>query len=207
MTLVMEPRLMAVPVATIVVAQAMLGWTQEAKIQSVGRGWPVSVMEFGFVGGGLEGEGQQAASEGEAPEGVEPLAVDLFTTSDFYKDAELWPDPRYFRCNSPSTLQAMWGADLTTSRTMIGSAPPGSASWGHCDIDYPRAAIVSPYPFKTAEEHYEALLAETNAHGGPTVYYAREPAARLERALQPRHLAPVRCRASGRDLRGAPVSQ
>ena len=30
--------------------------------------------------------------------------------------------------------------------------------------------IVSPYPYKTAEEHYEALLAAAQAKGGPTVY-------------------------------------
>ena len=34
----------------------------------------------------------------------------------------------------------------------------------------PREAIVSPYGFKTAQEHYEALLAETTKRGGPSVY-------------------------------------
>src|SRR5690606_19752904 len=28
-------------------------------------------------------------------------------------------------------------------------------------------AIVSPYPFRTAQEHYEALLEETRGRGGP----------------------------------------
>jgi len=176
---------MAALFATMVVAHA--------QAQSVGRGWPVSVMEFGFVGGGLEGEGQQVALEGGAPEGVEALEVDLFTTTDFYKDAKLWSDPRYFRCNSPSTLQAMWGADVTTSRTMIGSTPPGSASWGHCAIDYPREAIVSPYPFRTAQEHYEALLAETKARGGPTAYTRESPPpdwnGRYSRAISLRFVA------------------
>ena len=27
-----------------------------------------------------------------------------------------------------------------------------------------------PYPYKSAKEHYEALLAKAKAHGGPTVY-------------------------------------
>ncbi len=67
-------------------------------------------------------------------------------------------------------------------------------------IDYPREAIVSPYPFKTAQEHYEALLAETKARGGPTVYSRERSAAGLERALQPRDLARIHGRARGRHL-------
>ena len=106
---------------------------------------------------------------------VTPLDRDLFTTTDFYRDAASWSDPRYFRCNSPSTLQAMWGADAANARPMIGTTPPASASWGHCEIDYPRDAIVSPYPFASAEAHYEALLAETAARGGPTVYSRERP--------------------------------
>jgi hypothetical protein len=171
----MKPKSLTVPVATIAIAYVMLGSSQDAADTSVGRGWPVSVLTFDFVGGGLEGEGRQSASEGAVPDGVEPLEVDLFTTKDFYRDVELWSDPRYFRCNSPSTLQAMWGADATTVLRMIGSAPPASASWGRCDVDYPREGIVSPYPFETAQEHYEALLAETAAQGGPTAYTRDNP--------------------------------
>jgi hypothetical protein len=171
----MKPRQLAAPVAALIAAHSLLGSAQEAKRESVGRGWPVSEMEFGYVGGGLEGEGRQAAWDGQTPEGVTPLARDLFTTKDFYQDSALWSDKRYFRCNSPSTLQAMWGADLTTARIMIGTAPPASASWGHCETDYPREAIVSPYPFKSAQEHYEALLRETTANGGPTVYTRERP--------------------------------
>jgi hypothetical protein len=165
----------SLPIAAFVAVHSLLAWGQDAGRESAGRGWPVSVMESGYVSGGLEGEGEQAAWDGAVPEGVVPLRRDLFTTKDFYKDRELWSDPRYFRCNSPSTLQAMWGADLATGRDMIGTDPPASASWGHCEIDYPREAIVSPYPFRTAREHYEALLAETQAKGGPTVYTRANP--------------------------------
>jgi hypothetical protein len=50
--------------------------------------------------------------------------------------------------------------------------------WGNCDIDYPRAAIVSPYKFKTAAEHYNALLKETQKRGGPNKYTFKDfPAA------------------------------
>ena len=170
-----KPWLIATQLALLLAARPQLAHGQESQARSVGRGWPVPVMAFGYVGGGLEGEGQQASWDGQVPDGVAPLESDLFTTKDFYQDRALWSDPRYFRCNSPSTLQAMWGADLTTARVMIGTAPPGSASWGHCEIDYPREGVVSPYPFKTAQQHYEALLAETTANGGPTVYTHTNP--------------------------------
>ena len=68
----------------------------------------------------------------------------------------------------------MWDAVASLAQ-LIGRTPPASASWGHCEIDYPREAIVSPYPFKTAQEHYEALLAETQAQGGPTIYTREHP--------------------------------
>ncbi|HTQ99114.1 MAG TPA: hypothetical protein VMH83_03950, partial [Candidatus Acidoferrum sp.] len=86
---------------------------------------------------------------------------------DFYIDKELWKDKRYFRCNSPFAMEAQWGANQTP---VIGDHPPQSAAWGYCDRDYPREQIVSPYKFKTAKAHYEALLAEAKARGGPTQY-------------------------------------
>ncbi len=173
-----RPRRATLPLALAlaVLAAAPLAQGQESPQRtSVGRGWPVLVNELAYVSGGLEGEGEQAAWDGKVPDGVVPLERDLFTTKDFYLDRDLWSDPRYFRCNSPSTLQAMWGADLATARVLIGTSPPESASWGRCEIDYPREAIVSPYPFETAREHYEALLAETTANGGPTVYTRENP--------------------------------
>ncbi len=111
----MKPTPSGLRLAAIVATASLFACVaREADDSSVGRGWPVALTEFDFVGGGLEGEGQQAAWDGNVPDGVVALPVDLFTTKDFYKDVELWADPRYFRCNSPSTLQAMWGADLGT---------------------------------------------------------------------------------------------
>ncbi len=113
------------------------------------------------------------AWNGEAPKGVKPLPVDVFTSKDFYQDKALWSDPRYFRCNSPVRHRAQRG---TSGGALIVDDDPKTAPWGFCDRDLPRKALVSPYAFKTAQAHYDALMAEAKTRGGPMQHtYATVP--------------------------------
>jgi hypothetical protein len=139
----MARRTVAVAALLAVIAGITIGLASMASAQQGGRG----------TGPG----GFQPPTSLTPPAGVQPLPVDLFTSKNFYLDRQYWTDKRYTRCNTPRQLTDMWRNDRV-------------GHWGNCSLDRDIAKIVSPYSYKTAEEHYAALMAEARQAGGPTTH-------------------------------------
>src|SRR5215208_6104439 len=156
----MKPR--QVPVIALVLLTVTAAVPPQPSLLAQARGGPPPAGQpAGQPGPGRQGRGGRGNTPtfpGQ-PAGMQALPIDLFTSKNFYKDQALWLDQRYFRCNTPRQITDIW----TSGR--IGDKPPASASWGACGDDYPREKIVSPYPYTTAREHYDALLTQAKAAG------------------------------------------
>src|SRR5689334_190758 len=170
--------------ATLLAAPALAQKMPDIGFKSVGRGAPLaaSVLDYKQEVGPnwIRAQGAQAGPDPKEPfplngyrpnalpKDYKPLPRDIYNSPDFYADKDLWSDPRYFRCNSPQATEYIRGV---LQRPQVNTSDKDAdAPWGHCEISLPREAIVSPYGFKTAQEHYEALLKETKGRGGPNVY-------------------------------------
>ena len=153
--------------------------------KSAARGAPFPAPKNSVVGADLKGvcfavglpvkDGRAvvAAENGATPAGITPLARDIFSSDDFYIDKSLWADARYYHCMSPWGIENVWGS---YEGQTTGNNFPRTVSWGYCDRDVAREDMVSPYPYKTAQEHYAALKAEAASRGGPTKYTRKRPA-------------------------------
>lgn len=104
-----------------------------------------------------------AASCAFAAEAPQPPSADIFKSKNVYTDRENWTKPSYFRCNTPAQLDQM-------ANPKGGQGVRATGAAGNCAVKTPRSTIVSPYAYKTAREHYDALLARAKTHGGPTAY-------------------------------------
>jgi hypothetical protein len=119
-----------------------------------------------------------------APQGVAPLPVDLFTTKGLLQPTrQLWSDHALFPLQQPVGRSKRSAARTAASRRSVAD-PPRTAAWGILRSRLcTRAAMLSPYGFATAQQHYEALLAETRGRGGPTKHTYATGARRAQRPV------------------------
>jgi hypothetical protein len=93
-----------------------------------------------------------------APAAAQP---DIFTTKDFRQDRALWATPAYYRMNTAGQLRGM-ALDIVAPEDASGQ-PAAARPYGSEGTAKPgNLKLESPYPFTTAEAHYEAWLKEAN---------------------------------------------
>src|SRR4029079_15785358 len=87
----------------------------------------------------------------------------IFNTKDFHQDRELWTNPAYYLNNTVGQLRGMaidfdsGGKGSGQEATARAYGPAGTGRVGALDL-------ASPYPYKSASEHYQPLLEK--AKGG-----------------------------------------
>jgi hypothetical protein len=91
----------------------------------------------------------------------------IFTTPDVRQDRDVWTDPAYYRNNTVGQLRGM---AIGTEPGGGSTQQAGSRVYGSVGTAKPGALdLGTPYPFKTAMEHYDAWLKEA---GGGTKHTA-----------------------------------
>jgi hypothetical protein len=120
--------------------------------------------------------GYDAITNGEAPAAAagaaaQPCAATpggrtIFNTPDFKQDRALWTNPGYYLCNTPGELGGM-AFDVVTYEGATGQSA-GAKPYGTPGTAVPatRPLFQSPYPYKTAKEHWDALVAKAPPNGG-----------------------------------------
>ena len=89
----------------------------------------------------------------------------IFTTPDFRQDRDRWTDPAYYRHNTVGQLRGM-AIDIDTGGRGTGQEASARAYGSEGTGKVGALELGSPYPYKTAAEHYEAWRKE--ARGGTT---------------------------------------
>ncbi len=200
----MDRMWIVVPVAALLVALPRAAWSQEAEHESVGRGWPVPVMQPSATSAAAWKARVSRPRGTDRPTGVTPLPVDLFTSKDFYQDESCGRIRAISAATAPSTLQAMWGADALSSRRLIGTVASAERLVGPLrDRLSARGDRLALSVQDRAGALRGAARGDQDARRSDGLH-ARESAARLERTLQPRDLAEVHGRARGQDVRTHP---
>jgi hypothetical protein len=99
-------------------------------------------------------------SEAPAAEAQGPRTI--FNTPDFRADRDRWTDPAYYLNNTPGEMGGM-AFDVVTYEGATGQSA-GAKPYGTPGTAVPatRPLFQSPYPYKTAKEHFDALVAKAN---------------------------------------------
>jgi hypothetical protein len=90
-------------------------------------------------------------------------ARNIFNTPDFRQDRALWTNPEYYLNNTAGELRGM-ALDVPTYEGATGQ-PASSRIYGTRGTARPPSAtplFQSPFPYTTAKEHYDALVAKAN---------------------------------------------
>ena len=172
-----------------------LGTHALAAEKSVGRGWPATVTQASNVSGGVEGEGQQTAREGASPAGHHAAAGRSVHHEGLLPGRCALVRSPLLPLQQPLDAAGHVGRRRrrhgqahrlgSAGKRVMGPLRNRLSARGH------RLAVSVQDRARTLR----GLARRNEGQGRPDRLHAREAAARLERALQPCHVAQVHGRA------------